>query len=68
MGQVITIFDKRTYLGRIWHKLFKCPTFWNIKPLYHCSICGKGLRCYWDGNDITGVGTDICNKCAKEYE
>ena len=51
---------------RLLHKLFKCPTFWSIKPAFHCPICGKGYRCYWDGNDVEDVGTDICNDCYAE--
>ena len=37
-------------------------------PRYRCPICGKGYYCYWSGNDIDGVGVDICDKCADEIE
>jgi len=47
----------------IWHKLFKCPTFWRLRPSFHCPICGNGYRCYWDGNDCGGK-IDVCNECA----
>ena len=55
-------------MKRLFHKLFKCPTFWNIRPFFHCPQCGKGYRCYWDGNDIIGVGIDYCDACAAEIE
>ena len=55
-------------LKKIIHKLFDCPTFWQLKPFYHCPSCGKGMRCYWDGNDVAGHGTDYCDKCAKSLE
>ena len=51
-----------------YHKLFKCPTFWKLKPSYTCPECGKKYRCYWDGNDIWGVGIDYCNTCVKKLE
>ena len=61
--------------GYIWglvkrwhHKLFKCPTFWELKPHFICPHCGKKYRCYWDGNDIAGLGIDYCNKCARLLE
>jgi len=33
------------------HRLFKCPTFWSIRPYFTCPDCKKTYRCYWDGND-----------------
>jgi hypothetical protein len=27
-------------------------------------LCNKAMHCYWDGNDVTGKGIDLCNKCA----
>ncbi|KKM03519.1 hypothetical protein LCGC14_1773630 [marine sediment metagenome] len=53
---------------RIYHKLFNCPTFWSIKPFYRCPRCNKGMRCYWDGNDIKGHGINFCNTCAAILE
>ena len=53
---------------RLFHKLFKCPTFWELKPHFKCPLCGKTYRCYWDGNDVIGVGIDLCDKCAQKYE
>lgn len=53
---------------RWYHKLFKCPTFWTLKPKFTCPKCRKKYRCYWDGNDIARVGIDYCNKCTKEIE
>lgn len=50
------------------HKLFHCPTFWRWKPFYYCPRCGKGMRCYYDGNDILGHGIDFCNKCTAILE
>ncbi len=49
---------------RWYHKLFKCPTFWKLKSSFTCPKCGEKYRCYWDGNDIAGVGIDYCNSCA----
>lgn len=50
----------------LFHKLFKCPTFWRIKPAFKCPECGKTYRCYWDGNDIKERGINICNACASK--
>ena len=67
MGIVVALKEK-TLRWRVWHKLFKCPTFWQLKSFFHCPQCGKGMRCYWDGNDVTGHGIDYCNPCAKALE
>ena len=54
------------------HKLFHCPTFWEmllgLKEKYNCPKCGKHYLCYWDGNDVDGHGTDYCDKCAEEFK
>lgn len=50
------------------HKLFKCPTFWQLKPFFHCPGCGKGYRCYWEGNDVAGLGIDYCDECTAKHE
>ena len=55
-------------LKQWYHKLFKCPTFWELKPHFTCTECGKGYRCYWDGNDIAGKGIDYCDECASKHE
>lgn len=69
MGIIIEI-PKKTFFKRWNHKLFHCPTFWNVKgrfkAKYACSICGSGYRCYWDAHDIEGYGIDICDNCAKK--
>lgn len=65
MGQVVTMSFKG---NKILHKLFKCPTFWRIRPAFHCPQCNKGYRCYWDGNDVAGHGIDYCDKCARALE
>jgi phage/plasmid primase-like uncharacterized protein len=49
----------------ILHKLFRCPTFWKLKATFECPLCGRKYRCYWDGHNIKGHGTDICKKCAR---
>ena len=67
MGCVVEI-PHRGFWWLLRHKLFRCHTFWKLRPFYHCSKCGKGLRCYWDGNDIEGHGIDICNACARKIE
>lgn len=56
----------KTLMQKIFHKLFKCPTFWRLKSAFKCPECGKTYRCYWDGNDIKERGIDICNACAKK--
>ena len=48
------------------HKLFFCPTFWNLKAFFKCPECGKKYRCYWDGNDVAGHGIDYCGPCAAQ--
>jgi hypothetical protein len=53
-------------MRNIWHKLFKCPTFWMLKPRFKCPLCGKKYRCYYDGHDIPDIGIDICSDCAKK--
>ncbi|KKK60861.1 hypothetical protein LCGC14_3020120 [marine sediment metagenome] len=53
-------------LKRWYHKLFKCPSFWQWKPSFQCPLCGRKYRCYWDGHDEPGVGTDICKRCYKK--
>jgi len=69
MGCVVTIESPyKSFLKKLTHYLFNCPSFWSIKPRYHCSKCGAGFRCYWDANDIEGHGIDICNRCAKKIE
>jgi hypothetical protein len=45
------------------HYLFKCPTFWSIKPFFTCPECGKGFRCYWDGHDCSCGVINLCSKC-----
>lgn len=65
---IVTIKTTRTFLGRVFHKLFKCPTFWQLKPAFKCPICGDTYRCYWDGNDVDGLGIDVCTPCAKAHE
>ena len=53
---------------RLLHLLFKCPTFWHIKPAFTCPICSRTYRCYWDGSDgIMYDGQillDVCASCA----
>ena len=56
------------WLQKCWHYLFGCPTFWRIRPFFHCPRCGVGYRCYWDGNDVAGVGIDYCDACAVVLE
>jgi DNA-directed RNA polymerase subunit RPC12/RpoP len=69
MGCVVTIESPyKSIFKKINHYLFHCPTFWSIKPKYHCSKCGAGYRCYWDANDIEDYGINICNRCAKKIE
>ena len=49
---------------KVYHYLFKCPTFWKIKPAFKCPLCRKKYRCYWDGNDDFGI-INICDECVK---
>ena len=64
----IVSIKRKAFFKRWKHKLFDCPTFWKRKPAFECPECGKKYRCYWDGNDVTGHGTDYCNACAKKLE
>lgn len=72
MGIVIEMQPYKTFLKKWKHKLFNCPTFWKSiwntffksKPYYRCPQCKKAMHCYWDGNDVTDKGTDLCDKCA----
>ena len=59
---------KNNFWKRAYHKLFKCPTFWKIKPRFKCPCCGETYRCYWDGNDVAGHGIDYCDACAAALE
>jgi len=63
-----TVVKKKGFFKRWSHKLFSCPTFWKLKPLFTCPGCKKSYRCYWDGNDVEGHGTDYCNSCAVRLE
>ena len=73
MGIVIEIKSK-PFLKRWKHKIFECPTFWKSKwntfwkskSMYRCPKCNKAMHCYWDGNDITNHGIDICGSCASK--
>lgn len=62
MGEVVEM--SLPLRGKLKHRLFSCPSFWKFKKQFHCPICGKGYRCYWDGNDFNGL-INVCNKCAK---
>ena len=53
---------------KLHHLIFKCPTFWETKPAFCCPGCGKRYRCYWDGNDIAGIGINYCNSCTEKHE
>ena len=57
-------FVDRKPSKQFWHKIFSCPTFWQLKPAFTCPSCLKKYRCYWDGNDIEGIGINICDNCA----
>jgi phage/plasmid primase-like uncharacterized protein len=58
----------KDFFKRVHHKMFNCPSFWSLKTSFECPGCGKKYRCYYDGNDIAGHGTNYCNKCAKVLE
>ena len=69
MGCVVEIESQHnTLFKKLIHYLFKCPTFWRFKPAFECPECGRKYRCYWDGNDISGHGINICNPCAKRIK
>ena len=60
---ILGIDNKReSIFYRIYHYLFKCPTFWRRKSTFKCPICGKKYRYYWNGNDNHGF-IDICSSC-----
>ncbi len=69
-GSAFTVFSikQKPFIKRWLHKLLDCPTFWQIRAAFTCPGCGKKYRCYWDGNDVSGHGTDYCNKCAGKLE
>lgn len=67
MGFVATITMSRTYVQKVYHYLFECPTFWRVKPAFKCPICGETYRCYWDGNDVDGLGINICTPCTEAH-
>jgi hypothetical protein len=63
MGCVVEIESPfNTTLKKWIHYLFDCPSFWRFRPKYHCSVCGKSARCYWDLNDCFGK-INVCNSC-----
>jgi len=69
MGFVMNLkTPHKTWIQKLYHKLFNCPTFWRVKSAFKCPKCHIKYRCYWDGNDVTGHGVDLCNKCAAKYE
>lgn len=49
------------------HYLFKCPTFWRLRTSFTCPDCGRGYRCYWNGNDCACGKIGICTKCAANH-
>lgn len=67
MSTLMTIAHSWTVKSKLWHYLFKCPTFWSLKQHFHCPVCGASYRCYWDANDIGGL-INVCKKCAADYE
>ena len=71
MSFVATIFENRSPLEKVFARL--CSRRWwhswfarEWRSL--CPKCGRRIRYYWDGNDIEGHGTDICNRCAKHCQ
>ena len=68
MGMVVSIEGHKGFFKKLRHYLFNCPTFWHPTKWITCTECGKKMFCYWDGNDISNVGIDYCNKCASKYE
>ena len=63
---IVEISNKMTVFKKIIHYLFKCPSFWSVKPQFKCPVCSDTYRCYWDGSDIGGL-INVCNKCADNY-
>lgn len=57
----------RIQLKRLFHYLFKCPTFWHHSIWYTCPDCGKRYPCYWDGSDCSCGTIHICMKCAVNH-
>ena len=64
----VASIKRKIFLKRWLHKFFKCPTFWKCKASFVCPDCGHKYRCYWDGNDVSGVGINYCNGCAAKLE
>jgi hypothetical protein len=67
MKMAVPGFADKPMWKRISHKMFHCPTFWNLKPAFRCPICRATYRCYWDGNDVEGVGINLCGPCAEKH-
>ena len=49
---------------KLFHHLFKCPSFWKIRSSFTCPDCGKEYRCYWDGYDCPCGTIHLCKTCA----
>jgi len=63
MGFIVQFVSPyKTRIKRWWHYLFRCPTFWRVKPAFKCPKCGATYRCYWDGHDAHGY-INLCGKC-----
>ena len=67
MGMVMSI--KTPAKHSAWrHRLWLCKNYWRPQHWYMCPSCNRTMRCYWDGNDVIGHGTDYCDKCAAALE
>ena len=55
-------------IKKLFHYLFKCPTFWHPSKWIVCPDCGKKQLCYWDGNDCSCGTIDLCAKCGLRHE
>ena len=58
---------KKGFFAKIYHYLFKCPTFWHYSKWIICPDCGGRTVCYWNGNDCKCETIDLCGKCGKKH-
>ena len=50
-------------LKNIFHYLFKCSSFWELRPRFICPECKHKYRCYYDGNDCKCGKIHLCDGC-----
>jgi len=54
-------------IKKLFHYLFKCPTFWHYNSWFTCPECGSKYPCYWDGHDCECGTIHLCSKCEVKH-